>query len=114
MSPCENSLASPTLLNGSLRNVQLPFLRGNKHSVNSAAISQLLIGINNCKAVIGEAKRRYNELTKKRIQSQKLGTRDFWKIYNSVVNNGQSTIPPLSNHNDVVCTATDKAELLAS
>ena len=92
---------------------QHAFRRFNRHK-SSSNRQKYIEARNNCKRVIVTAKTDYTETTRKRIEAQKLGTRDFWKIYNSVVNNGQSTIPPLSNNHEVACTATDKANLLAS
>ena len=40
-------------------------------------------------------------------------TQDFWKIANSVLNKGKSTIPPLFNGPEVLSSASDKAKLLA-
>ena len=47
------------------------------------------------------------------ITSQKLGSRDFWRIANSVLNKGKSAIPPLFNGSEVLSSASDKAKLFA-
>ena len=47
------------------------------------------------------------------ITSQKLGSRDFWTIANSVLNNGKSVILPLFNGLEVLSSASDKAKLFA-
>ena len=92
---------------------QHAYRRFNRHKSKSNR-QKYIEARSNCKKEIATAKREFTETTKKRIEAQKLGTRDFWKIYNSVVNNGQSTIPPLSNNHEVVCSATEKANMLAS
>ena len=51
--------------------------------------------------------------TKESITSQKLGSRDFTRIANSVLNKGKSAIPPLFNEPDVLSSASDKAKLFA-
>ena len=51
--------------------------------------------------------------TKEFITSQKLGSRDFWQIANSVLNKGKSVIPPLFNSPEVFSSASDKAKLFA-
>ena len=51
--------------------------------------------------------------TKKSITSQKLGSRDFWRIVNSVLNKGKSTIRPLLNGSEVFSFACDKGKLFA-
>ena len=51
---------------------------------------------NRCKTVLEAAKLAYANKTKESITSQKLGSRDFWRIANSVLNKGKSAIPPLS------------------
>ena len=52
---------------------------------------------NHCKRVLEAAKLAYANKTKESITSQKLGSRDFWRIANSVLNKGKSAIPPLFN-----------------
>ena len=47
------------------------------------------------------------------ITSQKLGSRDFWRIANSVLNKGKSAIPPLFNGLEVLSSASDKTKLFA-
>ena len=68
---------------------------------------------NHCKRVLEAAKLAYANKTKESITSQKLGSRDFWRIANSVLNKGKSAIPPLFNGPEVLFTASDKAKLLA-
>ena len=45
------------------------------------------------------------------ITSQKLGSGDFWRIVNSVLNKGKSAIPPLFSGLKVLSSASHKAEL---
>ena len=66
---------------------------------------------NRCKNVLEAAKLAYANKTKESITSQKLGSRDFWRISNSVLNKGKSAIPPLFNGLEVLSYASDKAKL---
>ena len=66
---------------------------------------------NRCKRVLEAAKLAYANKTKESITSQKLGSRDFWGIANSVLNKGKSAIPPLFNGPEVLSSASDKAKL---
>ena len=68
---------------------------------------------NRCKRVLEAAKLAYANKTKESITSQKLGSRDFWRIANSVLNKGKSAIPPLFNGLEVLSSASDKAKLFA-
>ena len=68
---------------------------------------------NRCKRVLEAAKFAYANKTKESITSQKLGSRDFWRIANSVLNKGKSAIPPLFNGPEVLSSASDKAKLFA-
>ena len=68
---------------------------------------------NHCKRVLEAAKLAYANKTKESITSQKLGSRDFWRIANSVLNKGKSAIPPLFNGPEVLSSASDKAKLFA-
>ena len=47
---------------------------------------------NRCKRVFESAKPSYVNKTKEPITSLKLGSRDFWRIANSVLNKGKSAI----------------------
>ena len=42
-----------------------------------------------------------------------LGSRDFWRIANSVFSKGKSAIPPLFNSPKVLSSASDKPKLFA-
>ena len=66
---------------------------------------------NRCKRVPEAAKLAYANKTKESNTSQKLGSRDFWRIANSVLNKGKSAIPPLFNGPEVLSSASDKAKL---
>ena len=68
---------------------------------------------NRCKRVLEAAELAYATKTKESITSQKLGSRGFWRIANSVLNKGKSAIPPLFNGLELLSSASDKAELFA-
>ena len=68
---------------------------------------------NRCKRVLEAAKLAYATKTKESITSQKLGSRDFWRIANSVLNKGKFAIPPLFNGPEVLSSVSDKAKLFA-
>ena len=68
---------------------------------------------NRCKRVLQAAKLAYTTKTKESITSQKLASRDFWRIANSVLNKGKSAIPPLFNGPKVLSSGSDKAKLFA-
>ena len=68
---------------------------------------------NHCKRVLEAAKLAYANKTKESITSQKLGSHDFWRIANSVLNKGKSATPSLFNSPELLSPASDKAELFA-
>ena len=68
---------------------------------------------NHCKRILEAAKVACANKTKESITSQKLGSRDFWRIANSVLNKGKSAIPPLFNGPEVLSSASDKAKMFA-
>ena len=68
---------------------------------------------NRYKRVLEAPKLAYAAKTKESITSEKLGSRDLWRISNSVINKGKSAIPPLFNGLEVLYSATDKAKLFA-
>ena len=55
----------------------------------------------------------YANKTKESITSQKRGSRDFWRIANSVLNKGNSAIPLLFNKPEVLPSTPDKTKLFA-
>ena len=68
---------------------------------------------NCCKMVLEAAKLVYANKTKESITSQKFGSHDFWRIANSVLNEGKFAIPPLFNGPEVLPSASVKAKLFA-
>ena len=67
---------------------------------------------NRCKRAL-EAAKLESITTKESITSQKLGSQDFGRIANSIINKGKSAIPPLVNGPEVLSSASDKAKLFA-
>ena len=55
----------------------------------------------------------YATKTKESVTSQKLGSQDFWRTANSVIDKGKSAILPLFNGPEVLTSASDKANLFA-
>ena len=90
------------------RNRFLHFYQQNKSSEYKLKFRQ---ASNCCKRVLEAAKLAYATKTKESITSQKLGSQDFWRITNSVLNKGKSAIPPLLNGPEVLSSASDKAKL---
>ena len=68
---------------------------------------------NRCKSVLEAAKLAYATKSTESITSQKLGSRDFWQIANSILNKGKSAIHPLLNGPEVLSSVFDKAKLFA-
>ena len=68
---------------------------------------------NRGKSLLEAGKLAYANKTKESITSQKLGSRDIWRIANSVLNKGKSAVPPKFNAPEVLSSASDKAKLFA-
>ena len=68
---------------------------------------------NCCKRVLEAAKLAYANKTKESITSQKLGSCDFLRIANGVLNKGKSAMPPLFNGPEMLSSASDKAKFFA-
>ena len=66
---------------------------------------------NHFKMVLEATKLAYATKTKETITSQKLDTRDFWRVTNSVINKSKSAISPLFNDPNVLSSASDKVKL---
>ena len=68
----------------------------------------------NCyKRVLEAAKLAYANKTKESITFQKLGSHDFWRIADSVLNKGKSVIPSLFSNPEVFSSASNKAKSFA-
>ena len=89
------------------------FFRLYQHNKSSASKVKFRQASNHCKRVLEAAKLAYATKTKESITSQKLGSRDFWQIANSLLNKGKCAIPPLFNGPEVLSSASDKAKLFA-
>ena len=92
------------------RNHIFRFYQKNKSSESKVKFRQ---ASNHCKRVLEAAKLAYATKTKESFTSQKFGSRDFWRIANSVLNMGKFAIPPLFNGPEVLSSASDKAKLFA-
>ena len=68
---------------------------------------------NRCERFLEADKFAYANKTKESITSWKLGSHDFWRIANSVLNKGKPAIPPLFNGLGMFFSASDKAKLFA-
>ena len=87
----------------------------NLHSSTKTDESHWLFKLarNCCKRVLDQAKLEYVEHVRNNISIQKLGTRDFSRTANSVLNNNKSAIPPLFQGPIVVSSPKDKADVFA-
>ena len=92
------------------RNYFFRLYQQNKSSESKVKFRQ---ASNHCKKALEAAKLAYATKTKESIISQKLGSRDFWRIANSVLNKGKSAIRPLFNRLEVLSSTSDKAKLFA-
>ena len=85
------------------------------HQQNRSSKSKLKFrqAINLCKRILEAAKLAYATKTRESITSQKPGSRNFWRIANSVLKKDKSAIPPIFNDPQVFSSASDKAKLFA-
>ena len=67
-----------------------------------------------CHKVLRVAKISYAESVQARIEKERLGSREFWRITNKVLNLGKSPIPTIINGRKVISSSSDKAKLFAS
>ena len=68
---------------------------------------------NQCKYILREANNNYVNLIKLRIEAQSLGTREFWRIINGVMNLGKISIPTIVNGPEILTSLLNKANLFA-
>ena len=89
------------------RNQLFRLYKQNKSSQSKVKFRQ---ASNRCKRVLKTAKFAYFTKTKESITSQKLGSRDFWRIANSVLSEGKYALPPLFIGQEVLSSASDNAK----
>ena len=89
------------------------FFRLYQQNKSSESKVKLRQANNCCKRILEATKLAYATKTIEPITSQKLGSRDFWQIANSVLNKDKPAIPPLFNGPEVLSSASDKAKLFA-
>ena len=80
---------------------------------SSQTRSQFRSVSNRCKYVLKNAKNQYANMIKLRIEAESLGSREFWRITNRVLNRGKSSIPTIINGPEILSSASDKATLFA-
>ena len=62
------------------------------------------------KRVLETAKLDYANEIKKSVTSQKLDSSDFWRIANSILHEGKSTISPLFNSSKMLSSSSDTVQ----
>ena len=65
---------------------------------------------NHYKRVIEADKLAHANKTRESVTSQKLGSRDVWRIANNVLSRGKPAVPPLFNSPKVLSSSSDKAK----
>ena len=68
---------------------------------------------NHFKRILRNAKDSYAQSVKSRVAEQRLGSREFWRIRNKVMNRGKGSVPTIINGPEVISSALDKAKLFA-
>ena len=68
---------------------------------------------NHCKRILRNAKNSYAQSVKLRVAEQRLGSQEFWRITNKVMNRGKGSVPTIINGPEVISSALDKAKLFA-
>ena len=89
------------------------FFRSHHQNKSSQSKLKFRQASNFRKRILQAAKLAYATKTKESITSKKAGSRNFWRIANSILNKGKSAIPPLFNDPEVLSSACDKAKLFA-
>ena len=65
---------------------------------------------NHYKRVLEADKLAHANKTRESVTSQKLGSRDVWRIANNVLSRGKPAVPPLFNSPKVLPSSSDKAK----
>ena len=93
------------------------FFHQYKRNSSAGNLDQYRAARRHCKETLHEAKSRYALHVRESIANQKLGSKDFWRIYNSVMNRNKSSIPALAKDDDnrsMATSSAEKAELLST
>ena len=73
------------------------FFHQYRRNRNADNLDQYRAARKHCKETLHEARSRYASHVRDSIANQKLGSKDFWRIYNSVMNRNKSTVPALNS-----------------
>ena len=86
------------------------FFQQYRRNTTADNLNQYRAARKQCKATLHEAKSRYASHVRDSIARQKLDSKDFWRIYNSVMNRNKSTIPALNSSDSKEPMATSSAK----
>ena len=78
---------------------------------NSQTRSQFRTLSNQCKYVLKNVKDQYENMIELCIEAESLGSCEFWRIANRVLNCGKSIIATIINGPEILSSASDKATL---
>ena len=67
-----------------------------------------------CQRILRNATDTYAQSIQEKVGNQRVGSREFWRITNNVLNRGKATIPTIINGPEVISSSIDKANLFAS
>lgn len=68
---------------------------------------------NHFKRVLENGKSIYGQAVQAKVENKKLGSLQFWKIVNAILNRGKPSVPSIINGPEVISSLPDKAKLLA-
>lgn len=69
---------------------------------------------NLCQRILGNAKWCYTQAVQAKIEKKQIGSREFWKIINQIMNGNKAAVPIIINGPEVISSSLDKAKLIAS
>ena len=85
-----------------------------KDRYNETAEANFKAARSHCQRILRNATDTYAQSIQEKIGNQRVGSREFWRITNNVLNRGKATIPTIINGPEVISSSIDKANLFAS
>ena len=85
-----------------------------KDRFNETAEANFKAARSHCQRILRNATDTYAQSIQEKIGNQRVGSREFWRITNNVLNRGKATIPTIINGPEVISSSIDKANLFAS
>lgn len=83
------------------------------HNGSAESLAAFRRARRSCRSVLWNAKSSYAGSVQARIGKENLGSQEFWRITNRVLNREEASTPTVSDGPEIISSSIDKADLFA-